>query len=69
MTSLLGIDLVISPAIIVGVLRLTVVLTFSVTLFSAVPAARERPPRHPERRIEIWLKITLSYAAPALPSR
>ena len=42
-TSLLGIDLVTSPAIIVGVLALTVVLSSSVTLFSAVPAARERP--------------------------
>ena len=43
MTSLLGIDFVFSPAIIVGVLALSVVLTSSVTLFSAVPAARERP--------------------------
>ncbi|MQG77172.1 MAG: FtsX-like permease family protein, partial [SAR202 cluster bacterium] len=43
LTGLLGIDLVISPQIIVGVLVLTVVLSSSVTLFSAVPAARERP--------------------------
>ncbi len=42
-TSLLDIGLVTSPAIIIGVLTLTVVLTSSVTLFSAVPAARERP--------------------------
>jgi putative ABC transport system permease protein len=43
LTKLIGIDLVISPQIIVGVLALTVVLSSSVTLFSAVPAARERP--------------------------
>ena len=42
-TSLLGIDLVTSPEIIIGVLALTVVLSSTVTLFSAVPAARERP--------------------------
>lgn len=43
LTGLVGIDLVISPQIIIGVLILTVVLSSSVTLFSAVPAARERP--------------------------
>ena len=42
-TTFLGIDLVVSPAIIIGVLALTVVLSSTVTLFSAIPAARERP--------------------------
>ena len=41
--SLLGIEFSVSPFIIIGVLLLTIVLTASVTLFSAVPAARERP--------------------------
>ena len=43
MTRLLGMDLVISPRIIIGILALTVALSSTVTLFSAVPAARERP--------------------------
>jgi len=43
LTSLIGIDLVISPQIIIGILALTVALSSTVTLFSAVPAARERP--------------------------
>ena len=42
-TMFLGFDLVISPTIIIGVLALTVVLSSIVTLFSAIPAARERP--------------------------
>jgi hypothetical protein len=42
-TMFLGFDLVTSPAIIIGVLALTVVLSSTVTLFSAIPAARERP--------------------------
>lgn len=42
-TMFLGFDLVTSPAIIIGVLALTVVLSSIVTLFSAIPAARERP--------------------------
>ncbi len=36
-------SLIISPAIVVGVLALTVVLSLSVTLISAYPAARARP--------------------------
>ena len=42
-TMFLGFDLVTSPGIIAGVLVLTIVLSATVTLFSAVPAARERP--------------------------
>jgi putative ABC transport system permease protein len=42
-TMFLGFDLVTSPSIIIGVLALTVVLSSVVTLFSAIPAARERP--------------------------
>ncbi len=42
-TSFLGFDLVTSPVIIGAVLALTVVLSSVVTLFSAIPAARERP--------------------------
>lgn len=42
-TMLLGFDLVTSPGIIAGVLALAVVLSATVTSFSAVPAARERP--------------------------
>ena len=42
-TMFLGFDLVASPVVIGGVLALTVVLSSVVTLFSAVPAARERP--------------------------
>jgi hypothetical protein len=42
-TMFLGFDLVTSPAIIIGVLALTVVLSSTVTLFSAIPAARQRP--------------------------
>ena len=40
---LLGFDVVVSPGIIAGVLVLAIVLSATVTLFSAVPAARERP--------------------------
>lgn len=40
---LLGFDVVASPIIIVGVLALAIVLSATVTLFSAIPAARERP--------------------------
>jgi putative ABC transport system permease protein len=42
-TSLLGIALVISPVIIIGVLALSTVLSLVVTLLSAYPAAQERP--------------------------
>jgi ABC-type antimicrobial peptide transport system permease subunit len=42
-TFFLGFDLVTSPVIIGGVLALTVALSSVVTLFSAIPAARERP--------------------------
>ncbi len=38
-----GLSLSISPVIVLGVLALTVVLSLSVTLISAIPAARARP--------------------------